>query len=101
MVIGALMNKLDVCRKVFDETAERVTNSAKKKEINEVQRYIDGLRTNVTGTVEFWYVALFSLRFAVACADPRPSAASSLSGTIMRNTSTRMGRWISFFELLC
>ncbi|KAK4447092.1 Presilphiperfolan-8-beta-ol synthase [Podospora aff. communis PSN243] len=56
-VIGALMHKLDACREVFDATAERVTSSANKKEIAELQRYIDGLRTNVTGTVEFCKLA--------------------------------------------
>ncbi|KAK0646810.1 isoprenoid synthase domain-containing protein [Cercophora newfieldiana] len=56
-VIDALLNRLDACRKVFDETADKVASSASRKGVNELRRYIDGLRTNVTGTVEFCKLA--------------------------------------------
>jgi hypothetical protein len=53
--------KLENSRDRFDEAAGRVHAAASGSsdlDQNELLRYIDGLRTNATGTIEFWWVSL-------------------------------------------
>ena len=57
-VIRELVAKLEACRDRFDEAASRVqemASGANDGDRKELLRYIDGLRTNATGTIEFWY----------------------------------------------
>lgn len=59
-VIPELMAKLEACRDSFDETADRVcqlASSANKQDRDDILRFIDGLRTIATGTIDFWYVS--------------------------------------------
>ncbi|GAB1317187.1 Terpene synthase [Madurella fahalii] len=59
-VMAELMAKLEAYRDRFDETAERVhklVSGASKRDRDEVLKFIDGLRTNATGTIEFCKLA--------------------------------------------
>ncbi|KXX74688.1 Presilphiperfolan-8-beta-ol synthase [Madurella mycetomatis] len=59
-VIRGLVTKLEACRDRFDEIADRVyqlASGASKQNRDGILRYIDGLRTNGTGTIEFCKLA--------------------------------------------
>jgi len=57
VVISELLSRLEACRDRFDETADRVLEMARSAaERSDLLKFIDGLRTNATGTIEFWYV---------------------------------------------
>jgi len=60
-VIRELMVKLEASRDRFDEAASRIQKIASRAndiDCNELLKYIDGLRTNATGTIEFWYALI-------------------------------------------
>jgi len=53
------MEKLEACRDRFDEIAQTIQKKAagaKPKVRADLAKYIDGLRTIATGTMEFWCV---------------------------------------------
>lgn len=54
-VMHELLGRLENCRDRFDDTAERVLDMAgSPAQRADLLRFIDGLRTNATGTAEFW-----------------------------------------------
>lgn len=58
-LVHELMVRLEACRDRFDDAADRVcemVSSSSEKDCKDLVRYVDGLRTNGTGTIEFRYV---------------------------------------------
>jgi hypothetical protein len=59
-VVPKLMVDLAACRDRFDTLAAKIEKSQageSPKFRAELSKYIDGLRTIATGTMEFWYVS--------------------------------------------
>ena len=57
VVMRELTAKLEATRDRFDEAALRAQELASglsELDRKKLQKYIDGLRTNATGTIEFW-----------------------------------------------
>lgn len=58
-IMPEMMRRLEACRDRFDEIAADVEKAWERESAElrrDLHKYIDGLRTIATGTIEFWWV---------------------------------------------